>query len=164
VLQEGAMDRNQILNFKASLESELDRLEKQRAGILSTIESLTKMEASFFGDAAETPVSKGPQRISVKIEDINQQRGPTSRARIMRALGRLSGKFSRIAVFNEANSDGLAEININTFGGIFAELVKNGIIKEVDESSGSQPGTYMNAGEYEIMKEKAPIVSVNDLF
>ena len=71
----------------------------------------------------------------------------------------MSGKFSRMDLRNSTIADGRGGVSLGTYGWLFAELVKEGAIKELVKSVGNVRGVYCKPDEYEKLKTELAEVS-----
>lgn len=81
-----------------------------------------------------------------------------------KALEQMSGKFTRIDLYNKAVSDGGGEIKSGTYAPIFAKLVKRDKIVLVEGTPGQQGSLYMKAGEVGLPAESPQAEQDEKLF
>jgi len=159
------MERDEIAKFKQSLKSELDQIDDQtaclgnrRKEVVATIESLSRMEALYFGNVAEPPIRREPAKTITVLPTgkVIVEKGPSTKTRIKEARKKISGKYQRMELYRKTIEDGKGEFSRGTYGWLFAELVKEGEIKVLQQSVGNQPAVYCNPEEYEKLKSESP--------
>jgi hypothetical protein len=149
------MEHDQIAAFKKSLESELKRLDEQRQVVLANLESLTKMESLYFGNISRPSMPHSPIKVVTTAAVITSVKEISYKTRIKEALLATTGKFARMELYRKTIQDGRGDFSRGTYGWLFAELVKEGTIKELEHSVGNMPGVYCKADEYEELKKES---------